>query len=294
MASPTNIDRLIYDVGAHRGEDTEFYLNKGFSVVAIEAVPEFCDELKKKFGNYLKEGKLTVLNFAISSTTGEVDFYVDEKNTVWGTTNLDWVERNKSTAGQRTIKKIRVASMSLNNVMKVYGVPRYCKIDIEGNDLDAVKSLKENTLTPKFVSIESDKSSWEKLLEEFQVLSELGYKKYKIVDQTTLESQRCPNPSQEGKYLDHRFQFGSSGLFGDELPGRWLDMSEAIEAYKNIFRGYALNGDNGLFRGAGRRSVFDLLGRIDVGISRLRGLRNLVNPARILPPPGWYDTHAAL
>ena len=26
---------LIYDVGAHRGEDTEFYLKKGFRVVAI-------------------------------------------------------------------------------------------------------------------------------------------------------------------------------------------------------------------------------------------------------------------
>ena len=31
---------LIYDVGFHRGEDTEFYLAKGFKVVAIEAHPE--------------------------------------------------------------------------------------------------------------------------------------------------------------------------------------------------------------------------------------------------------------
>jgi FkbM family methyltransferase len=40
---------LIYDVGAHKGEDTKFYLAKGFSVVAIEASPELCDQLQHKF-----------------------------------------------------------------------------------------------------------------------------------------------------------------------------------------------------------------------------------------------------
>lgn len=31
---------LIIDVGMHTGRDTEFYLKKGFNVVAIEANPE--------------------------------------------------------------------------------------------------------------------------------------------------------------------------------------------------------------------------------------------------------------
>jgi 16S rRNA A1518/A1519 N6-dimethyltransferase RsmA/KsgA/DIM1 with predicted DNA glycosylase/AP lyase activity len=31
---------LIYDVGMHHGEDTEFYLRKGFRVVAFEADPD--------------------------------------------------------------------------------------------------------------------------------------------------------------------------------------------------------------------------------------------------------------
>ena len=30
-------NNLIYDVGLHKGEDSEFYLKKGFRVVAIEA-----------------------------------------------------------------------------------------------------------------------------------------------------------------------------------------------------------------------------------------------------------------
>ena len=34
---------LIYDVGLHLGEDTEYYLKKGFRVIAFEANPELVD-----------------------------------------------------------------------------------------------------------------------------------------------------------------------------------------------------------------------------------------------------------
>jgi hypothetical protein len=30
---------LIFDMGLHKGEDTDFYLRKGFDVVAFEANP---------------------------------------------------------------------------------------------------------------------------------------------------------------------------------------------------------------------------------------------------------------
>jgi len=50
--------KLIYDVGAHKGEDTEFYLKKGFSVVAIEANPALCLGLTKRFEEFINSGRL--------------------------------------------------------------------------------------------------------------------------------------------------------------------------------------------------------------------------------------------
>jgi len=85
---------------------------------------------------------------------------------------------------------------------------------------------------------------------------------------------------------------GCSGLFGNELPGRWLDLFEALEAYKGIFRGYALNSSNGLF--SRRTDILHLLARIQAMIAHLRGFKSYFNPAYNLPPPSWYDTHAAL
>jgi hypothetical protein len=120
----------------------------------------------------------------------------------------------------------------------------------------------------------------------------LGYKRFKIIDQLHVWLQKCSLPALEGGYCEHTFEFGSSGLFGNELPGRWLDIFEALEIFKGIFRGYALNGDNGVF---GRRSdLFHLLGRLMSRMARLRGRRGYINPAYCFPPASWYDTHAAL
>jgi FkbM family methyltransferase len=285
--------RLIYDVGAHKGEDTEFYLKKGFAVVAIEAIPEFCVSLEKKFGKFLRDDQLKILNVAVSKTTGPVDFYINETQSIWGTSNPDWVARNRILGAGKT-HKISVIGRPLLDIIKEYGVPWYCKIDIEGNDLDALQSLIGASETPPFVSIESEKRDWIRLMEEFLTFRELGYSRYKIVDQTLVNLHTCPRPAREGDYCDHIFELGSSGLFGDELPGSWLALPEAVEAYRQIFRGYALNGNNGMFsQGRGIFSIFNTLGRIQGKVAQLRRFSAYVNPAAILPPASWYDTHAA-
>jgi hypothetical protein len=63
----------------------------------------------------------------------------------------------------------------LSNLVKSYGVPRYCKVDIEGNDLDALKSLTTVPTVPQFISVESDKHDWRQLIEQFQIMQAVGY-----------------------------------------------------------------------------------------------------------------------
>jgi FkbM family methyltransferase len=283
-------EQLIYDVGAHKGEDTEFYLKKGFRVVAVEAVPEFCSFLEQKFAKFLQDGQLKILNVAVSERVGSIDFYINETDSVWGTAKLDWVARNKALGSDR-IHRIKVEARPLLDIINEHGVPRYCKIDIEGNDLDALKTLIGSKGLPPYISIEAEKRDWNMLMNEFLTFRELGYSRYKIVDQTLINLQKCSRPAREGRDCDHIFQDGSSGLFGEELPGTWLALPEAIEAYRHIFRGYALNGDNGMFKG--RFSIFRALGRIQATAARVRNFTGYINPANILPPPAWYDTHAA-
>ena len=43
------MEELIYDIGFHKGEDTLFYLLKGYNVVAVDADIELIEEGKSSF-----------------------------------------------------------------------------------------------------------------------------------------------------------------------------------------------------------------------------------------------------
>jgi hypothetical protein len=76
---------LIYDVGVHVGEDTEYYLKKGFQVVGVEANPMLCGELLRKFDRPIADSRLKLVNKAISGAAGLTKFYVNSDVTAWGT-----------------------------------------------------------------------------------------------------------------------------------------------------------------------------------------------------------------
>ena len=52
---------LIVDLGAHNGDDTCYYLRKGFRVVAVEANPILAEQIRGRFHEAVRGGLLTVL-----------------------------------------------------------------------------------------------------------------------------------------------------------------------------------------------------------------------------------------
>jgi FkbM family methyltransferase len=295
---------LIYDVGLHKGEDSEFYLRKGFRVVAIEALPDYCEIARQRLRPYVESGQLVIVNAAIAERSGPVPFFVNTDNSVWGTTSPEWAKRNER-LGRRSFETT-VNGVDFGAILETFGVPYFLKIDIEGADMLCLKALRSCTSRPKYLSVESNKTSWEGLRREFEVLRELGYSRFKVVQQETVDSQVCPFPAKEGSYVDHHFNADASGLFGEEAPGHWLSESEALRIYRGIFLRYKLVGDDALLR----RLLRPLIGygkspdnRIgvessrecdDVGVHRTGSsnaqehfVRNLLKP-RV----GWYDTHA--
>jgi FkbM family methyltransferase len=258
---------LIFDLGMNDGSDTAFYLAKGFTVVGVDAAEDLCGLVRGRYQAEIDAGQLVVENVAVTDSEGPVTFYAHEKS-VWGTTRKDWAERNGKLSHGST-STLTVEGVSLAYLINKYGIPYYLKIDIEGADLDALGGLRGQTETPAFVSIESDKVSWDALEQEFDALDELGYTRFKVVPQHLVNAHRPPRPAREGKYVPWRFRLGDSGLFGEEAPGRWLSRKEALRQYRRIFNRYSWFGDNG----------------------------------RLVPPSvpgalvrrylaGWYDTHA--
>jgi FkbM family methyltransferase len=129
---------LIFDLGMHDGSDTDFYLRKGFRVVAVEADPELIEIAKLRFANAISENKLTLVNMAIADTCGTVKFH-RSTNTLWSTVS---VQRSAGATrrGAPTVE-FEVEATTSTELLKNFGVPYYMKIDIEGLDLTALRGL---------------------------------------------------------------------------------------------------------------------------------------------------------
>lgn len=258
---------LIFDVGTHLGEDTEFYLKKGFRVIAIEADPLHCARVAERFAHAVAERRLIILNVAITKEPGPIQFYRNLDMSVWGTVHGNWVERNRGTRSE----VIEIDGVPMERIFRDHGIPYYLKVDIEGSDLLCVEALRSVPTRPRYISIESNKLSLRGVGRELDLLAELGYGGFKVVPQHEVAGQRPPKPCREGRAVDHVFNEGSSGLFGEEAPGRWTDASSALKTYRSIFWRYRLVGDDPLIKSW----------RVRTALQRHFGLT-----------AGWYDTHA--
>src|SRR6266571_4096666 len=87
MESP----KLIYDVGMHCGEDTEYYLSRGCRVVGIEANPELVNQLREKFSAEISRGQLQIIAKAIAAKAGRVRFAINRDISVWGSISTDYI-----------------------------------------------------------------------------------------------------------------------------------------------------------------------------------------------------------
>jgi FkbM family methyltransferase len=68
--------KLIYDVGMHNGDDTAYYLLRGFRVVAIEPNPELVATAANRFRREIEAGYPKILNVGIAADEGELPFWV--------------------------------------------------------------------------------------------------------------------------------------------------------------------------------------------------------------------------
>lgn len=272
--------RLIYDVGLHHGQDTDFYLKKGFRVVAFEADPANAEFCRKRFAADILSGQLTIVEGAITESSYQngngrsVKFYRNEHHSLWGSTSDDWAVRNEVLGTTNQI--ISVEAIDFAEQLEKYGIPHYLKADIVGSETVCLRALLKFENKPDYISIRSEKLVFRKLLDEFDLLETLGYAQFKAIKQDferlTVELNGNGQPRQ------YRFEEGASGPFGELSSGKWKSRDETIRDYQRIFVRYWLFGD------------YSYLIQTDRGRRMLDTLQRFTRRSI----PGWYDTHAKL
>jgi hypothetical protein len=258
----------------HKGEDTDFYLKKGFRVVAFEANPENVAFCRKKYAKEIVDGKLAIIEGVISESGEEtVKFFRNPEHSWWGTSSDSFAERNEVMGKHNEI--IELKAINFVEEIKKFGVPYYLKADIVGSEKICLRALLEFENKPDYISIRSEKADFTQLEEEFRLFSELGYDKFQAIQQD-VPNFYATKDSQEGLPIDYKFQEGASGIFGKDLSENWLSKENAIKQYRKIFRDYKMFGDYSPFM------------KSNLGKKFVAFLERIARR----PLPGWYDTHA--
>lgn len=175
-------NNLIFDLGFYNGDSSLQYLKEGFNVIGVDCNPllKINNEIIKQ---YIKDGHLILEKKCITDTDNEIiDFYVQPKKLVWSSANIKIAERLDES------QRCQVETITLSSLIKKYGTPIYCKIDIEGNDCIALKNLFYVEEKPLYISCETECIGYENPykfdgLENINILNELGYKKFLLVQQ---------------------------------------------------------------------------------------------------------------
>ena len=219
-------DEIIIDVGMHEGQDTAFYLKKGFRVVAVEANPTLVAAAEKRFAPFIRKGQLTIVNVGIaeSGTDEGLEFFVNERISEWSSFYRDVAARNDS-----PVHSVVVPTRTLASIVAQYGHPYCVKIDIEGFDRIALESLLSVAGKPRYISVENGHQGM------LAMLVAAGYDRFKYVRQNNLSELRLERPAREGEYVGHLFPRGASGPFGEEAPGHWQTADEVRTAIAVIW-----------------------------------------------------------
>jgi FkbM family methyltransferase len=204
---------VVFDVGFYDGVDSEYYLSRGYRVIAFEANPYRVEAGRKKFRSAIEGGQLILNHLGIGKDAGAaIDFFVHTDNDEWSTfyreAALNW--------GTGKFRIIQVPCLTPSEAFQRFGCPDYLKVDIEGYDHYIAAELANQPLKPQYVSFEASS------VRIFRDLLLAGYRSFKVIDQAKVPLQIVRDGSREFHFA------GGTGPFGKDLTGAWLSFENAI------------------------------------------------------------------
>jgi len=212
--------KIIYDLGCHNGSNIPYYLLKADMVVAVDANPILCENIKTTYQKEIKEKRLIVENFIIThELSGEKKpFYIFKELDVCSSIYSDYNFFYKNKKVQKSdFNEIKVETKNILDLIHKNGEPFYIKIDLEDYDHVILREIFNNRIAPKYISSECHK------IEVFNLM--IGhdlYNYFKIVKGSSVESEQYIIKSLNGEQIYYKFPPHSAGPFGEDIKGNWL------------------------------------------------------------------------
>jgi FkbM family methyltransferase len=141
---------LCFDIGAHVGNRLNVWSRLGARMVGVEPQPH-CMALLRRL--YSRAPNIVLVEEAVGATAGAQTLLVSESNPTVSTLSQAWIDAVRqvdSFAAVRWEETMPVTVTTLDALIARYGEPAFCKIDVEGYELEVLRGLSKPLRTLSF------------------------------------------------------------------------------------------------------------------------------------------------
>ena len=170
---------LCFDLGAHVGSRGRAMLALGARVVAVEPQPDFGQVLELLYG---RNPNFTLVRQAVGRQPGRVELLVSTRTPTVSSLSPEWVEEVRRTPGFAHVAwdaRLDSEVTTLDRLISEFGMPAFCKIDVEGSELDVLLGLNQPIAVSSFEYIPA---AIERALACLRRLQDLGAYRFNLME----------------------------------------------------------------------------------------------------------------
>lgn len=201
---------LVFDIGANVGDLTQVFIELGANVVCLDPHPYCVAKLKKRFAN---NKRVTIIAKGVNHRNGELPFYTSSKSPASSTFSNKFKERSRYKK-RSWEQKIIVHVTTFDSLVEQFGIPQFCKVDVEGYEPKVILGMQVNSPYISFEFLQEFLDDAKKCAAHLSSLGKASYN-YSIRFQYNLRSEKWLTQKELFEQLEKRI----NGRLGNYLNG---------------------------------------------------------------------------
>lgn len=130
---------FCFDVGTNNGNKTQKMIELGAKVLCVEPQLSCIDYITKKFNG---NENIQIVHKAVGALKGEGEIFISPAHTLSSMSKKFIEETSKERFNGIVWNKTqKIEITTIDELMSIFGTPKFCKIDVEGYEVEVIKGI---------------------------------------------------------------------------------------------------------------------------------------------------------